>query len=581
MNTRSGWSMSALLGTVAVLGLGAAAYRLAPDLMSREKKKSNVPTFTVKKGDLKISVAESGTIQAREQVILKNEVEGRATIIYLVEEGTMVKEGDLLVELDVSDVEEQRIEREIKVENADAAMIGAREELEVVKSQAKSDISLAELNHRFAKEDLQNYLEGEYPRQLKEAESKITLALEELENANETFRWSEKLFQEKYISQTELDRDRLAQSRAKLDHELAVAALELLEEYTHTRQVDELQSNIEQTEMALERTNRSAKASIVQAEANLRAKEAEHGQQQFQLDRILRQIKNAKITAPVAGMAVHATTGKGSWRGNDEPLKEGKEVREREELIFLPVANSMMAKVNVHETSLDKVAPGQRVQITVEALPGRVFTGEVTRIAPLPDAQSVWMNPDLKIYPTEIVLDGELTELRTGMTCQAEIHIEDIEGAIYIPLQSVVRVGKQHRVYVETPTGFEPRDVTIGLDDRHMVHVKEGLVENEVVMLSPPLQDGARHIDSSGSADERPAGPDVTARDEELRGGRGGRGGGDRGDRGGRPGAEQMEEYRKRMESMSPEEIEAMKARFSGGGRPAAPSHDGGAQGSP
>ena len=46
------------------------------------------PTYRVKSGPLTISFVESGTIKARDQIIIKNEVEGRTSIISLVPEGT-------------------------------------------------------------------------------------------------------------------------------------------------------------------------------------------------------------------------------------------------------------------------------------------------------------------------------------------------------------------------------------------------------------------------------------------------------------------------------------------------------------
>jgi len=177
---------------------------------------ANLATFAVKRGPLRISVTESGTIKAREQVILKSEVEGRTSILSLVPEGTRVKEGDLLVELDASQLLDTRIDQEIMVQNTDAAFIGARENLEVVRNQAQSDVDVAELTLEFAKLDLAKYLEGEYPNLLTEAKAQITLSEEELKRAEEKVKWSRTLFDEKYISQTELQADELAASKAKL-----------------------------------------------------------------------------------------------------------------------------------------------------------------------------------------------------------------------------------------------------------------------------------------------------------------------------------------------------------------------------
>jgi HlyD family secretion protein len=70
----------------------------------------------VKQGPLRISVTESGTIKAREQVILKSEVEGRTSILSLIPEGTQVKQGDLLVDLDSSQLLDSKIDQEIIVQ---------------------------------------------------------------------------------------------------------------------------------------------------------------------------------------------------------------------------------------------------------------------------------------------------------------------------------------------------------------------------------------------------------------------------------------------------------------------------------
>ena len=96
-----------------------------------------------------------------------------------------VKKGDLLIELDSSDLLDRQIDQEIRVQNAEASFIRARENLAVAENQAKSDIDKAELTFEFAKQDLTKYNEGEYPNQLKESESRITLAQEKVQRAEE------------------------------------------------------------------------------------------------------------------------------------------------------------------------------------------------------------------------------------------------------------------------------------------------------------------------------------------------------------------------------------------------------------
>jgi len=59
-----------------------------------EEAASGLPTFVAKRGPLTISVLPSGTIKPQETIVLRNEVEGRTSIIRLIPEGTMVKASD-------------------------------------------------------------------------------------------------------------------------------------------------------------------------------------------------------------------------------------------------------------------------------------------------------------------------------------------------------------------------------------------------------------------------------------------------------------------------------------------------------
>src|SRR5690606_26256815 len=190
---------------------------------------------------------------------------------------------------------------------------------------------------------------------------------------------------------------------------------------------------------------------------------------------------------PTSGLVVYATSGQGSWRGNDEPLQEGQMVRERQELIHLPKDSSFKATVQVHESSLSKIKPGLPVTITVDALPGKTYHGTVSKIAPLPDAQSVWLNPDLKVYSTEVLIDENSEGLRTGMSCQANIIVDTYKDAIYVPVQSVIRVAGVPTVYLAKGNKITPREVKLGLDNNRMVHIIDGLEAGEEVLLTPPL----------------------------------------------------------------------------------------------
>ena len=481
-----------LIGVAVLVVVAATAVIWLKAVRGSEDPAAAMATFVAKRGPIMISVLESGAIKAKEQEVIRNEVEGRTTVISIVPEGTHVYEGDLLVELDVSTLSDTRIDQEIRVQNAKAALINAQESLKITQSQGQSDVDKAELTLKFAKQDLRIYEERQYKNDEIAAVNKVNEANEVRTRAIQTRDWSETLYNEKYLSETELLADRLAVTKAQNSQTVAENDLTLLQEYTRQRKVEQYVSDVNQADMALDRAIAKANANNVQADAELRAKEQELNRQQAKLDKIDNQIKKARILSPAEGMVVYATSSRGGFGRDDRrPLADGVEVWERQELIYIPKSASSVAEVDVHEASLDKVRPGLPAVVTVDALPGKKFIGTVSRIAPLPNAQSMWMNPDLKVYTTNITLEADDPGLRSGMSCKAEIIVEQHEEAVYIPVQSVLRVGGQPTVFVVENGVVQERKVEIGLDNNIMIVIRKGLSEGEAVLLAPPLKAAA------------------------------------------------------------------------------------------
>lgn len=205
-------------------------------LLSGKDARSSVQNYTVKGGPLKISITGTGTIQPKEKIIVKNEIEGSTAITYLVEEGGKVKKGDLMIELDSSSLYDKVVDQEIQVQKASASNVAAIENYDVVQNQAQSDIESAQLTYDFAQLDLNKYIEGEYPNALKEAESNIIVAEKDLTIAKDKVEWDRQLYEEKYLSEMELNADSLSYNNKRISVELKKASRDLLVNYTYKRQ---------------------------------------------------------------------------------------------------------------------------------------------------------------------------------------------------------------------------------------------------------------------------------------------------------------------------------------------------------
>jgi len=456
----------------------------------------SIKTYTVKQGPLKISIVEVGAIQPKEKIIIKNEVEGSTAITYLIDEASEVKKGDLMMELDSSALSDKKVDQEIQVQKATASNIEASENYEVSKNQAKSDVESAQLAYDFAQLDLKKYVGGEYPNSLTSAESNITVAEAEVAQAKDTLDWSKKLYEEKYLSEAELEKDTLSYTRKQLAVELKNESRDLLVNYTYKRQLAKLQSDVTQAKAALERTTRKAKANVVQAEAKKSAMQADYERQLARLEKYKNQLNKTKIYAPADGTIVYATSAaqSQSQRGSrTEPLKVGNSVKERQELIHLPTASGFVVNVSIPESSIGKMKVGLPAQVTVGSIPNVIYTGKVTSVSNVSNAEATYMNSDLKVYDTVITLcnGGNMDLLHSGMSCSAEIIIDQYEKALYVPIESVMSVEGKPTVYVVRGNKIKPRTVETGLDNNTVIRIASGLEPGDTVSLSPPLEQAA------------------------------------------------------------------------------------------
>lgn len=203
---------------IALVGVVAAAGAAAFLLSGKSGTDATIPTFTALEGPLTIGISSSGSVQSRDKVVLRSELEGRNTILYIVDDGVNVKAGDLLVEFDSATLVEKRNDQEITVNTAHGNLIIAEEKLEVTKGDCEANLLEREVALTLAKMALEKYEKGDFPQERRQKEADIALANEEMQRAAEKLEWSQKLAKEGFLTRTELQADELpsAASRSTL-----------------------------------------------------------------------------------------------------------------------------------------------------------------------------------------------------------------------------------------------------------------------------------------------------------------------------------------------------------------------------
>ena len=464
------------------------------------------PVFTVAEGPLTIGITASGSVQSRDKVILRSELEGRNTILWVVEDGVTVKAGDLLVEFDAASLIEKRNDQEITANTAHGNLIIAEERLEVTKGDCDANQLEREVTLDLAKMELEKYEKGDYPEEKRQREADIALADEELQRAAEKLEWSRKLAKEGFLTRTELQADELALRRKEIDLEMAKTKMNVLTNYTVLAQRATHESSVRKATRALARTKWQNKSIIRQVETEIVQRTRERDRATNRLAELNFQISKSKIYAPTNGVILYASTVQISRRRWwIRPLAVGETAVQRQELIYIPLDTGMIVEIMVPEASLNKLAVGMPANVKVDAFPDKVFHGKLAKIGILPDGQSAQLNPDLKMYKCELECDFSDVVIRPGMSCDVELVKDSFEKVVYCPMQCVTRIDGVPHVYVRVGDEWAPRKVEVGLDNNRMIHLVSGVSVGDVIMMAPPVTESNEPAANASDAEAPPA----------------------------------------------------------------------------
>jgi HlyD family secretion protein len=106
--------------------------------------------------------------------------------------------------------------------------------------------------------------------------------------------------------------------------------------------------------------------------------------------------------------------------------------------VLLTVADMSVieAEVEVDETDIPNVQLGQQAKVTIDAMPGKTFTGKVTEIGNSPIQATGGAAAQATNFKVKVTLDGEVPDVRPGFTCTAEITTATRQQAIAVPIQA-------------------------------------------------------------------------------------------------------------------------------------------------
>lgn len=440
-----------LIAIIAIAVAGGGAYGYYRYTSDGGPKQSNQPLLQeVVRGPFDHIVLEQGEVESSSNIDVNCEVKAKGTsgtpILWVIDEGTYVKKGDKLVELDASAFEDELTTQRIQVSGAESTVISS------------------EALVRTAEISLQEYLEGTYLSERKTLLGEIALSEQNLRKAELNLASAERMAAKGLLKSLQIEAENFAVANTKNLLESAQAKLKVLDELTKQKMKVQYESDIEAARAKLDSDK------IVLAE------------EQDTLKQIEQQIAKCVILSPADGVVVYNNSF--SSRGGSEfVVEEGASVRERQTIIKLPDPTRMQVKAKINESRITFVREGMPAIVKVGAAEGEMLA-RVTKVNKYAEPGS-WMSSSVKEYAAFVEIQQPPESIRTGMTAEVRIYVEQLADALQIPVNGIYEVKGHHFCLKKDGEEWKTIEVKIGATNDKMLTILEGLSEGDRIALNP------------------------------------------------------------------------------------------------
>lgn len=473
-----------------LLGIAAAGVLLSLTLAlfdsDDRRTGAGVEVAAAARRSFRIAVDTVGVLDAARSQIISSSVRGnKGKIIYLIEDGAWVKQGDVLMRLDPTPFEEEVARFNSEVQKLASAVEAANQMLEWEKNQLESRIASAEYNRRVAELEAKRLVDGDGPLQLAQYGEEQEKARIEASRYEAYAKDLEELGAKGYPNPTELARARENATTFREKFNSAERRFSSYKQYVLPSLLEAAKAKVQNAERELEQMRKGAlyKIANVAEEKNQLAIKLQTERENLELARD--ELAKTTIRAPIAGIVIHYEAFREEQRRKP---RVGDSVWQNYPLLYLPDVSNLIVKTQVREVDLHKIALNQSCAVRVDAYPEVAYAGEVAAIGALAAARAADGSGD-KYFQLTVTLQGEDLRLRPGMTARVSIVAEEVRDALSVPIHAVFQDGGGHWVYVAENGRLRRTAVKLGRQSEDWAEVLEGLSENQQVSLARPPQE--------------------------------------------------------------------------------------------
>lgn len=213
---------------------------------------------------------------------------------------------------------------------------------------------------------------------------------------------------------------------------------------------------------------------------------------QANYDEIMSKLNETVIVSPIAGTVI------------GKPLSAGELVAQgvNNPTVIMTVADMSKMQINakVDQTDIGKIALGQQVKFTVDAYPGKEFTGKVSIISRKPVVEQ-----NVTYYQVTIDVDNAENKLNPGMVARVSITISESKGVLTVPL-AAVRTDKTGKYVVVMGENGQTKNVpvTTGSTGEDRIEIISGLDDGDKVVIAQVKTQTPTNTQKSGQSSRPP-----------------------------------------------------------------------------
>jgi RND family efflux transporter MFP subunit len=407
------------------------------------------PTYKVARGPIAEQVRFTGRIAPVEEEQLFFRTDGRVASVN-VKQGDMVKKGDLLAELEISDLLNQLAQARVTLETAELRLETSQETTVEQRTRLEIDLQVARLRLAQAK--------------AQDPAPSLAIAEASLEKSQAALQQAQAAFDARNVRPgAGASPEALHLQHATLDHRIARAQYDMAKQSVETHQLglQILEQSVRLAQLNLERTEGAVDPVLAQDVAKA----------QLAVDRLEALVADARLVAPYDG----EVTMVGAYAG--------RTVNAYRPVISVAAPGALEISADLTSDIMAKLSIGQRCVLHIVTYPAEEFHGAVRRLPyPYGTGGAISATVTEEDRSTRVTIEDANVDLEKGALVRVTVTLQEKDDVLWLPPEAVRTFQGRDFVVLLEDEGQRRVPVKVGIKAEDRVEIETGLEEGQVVV---------------------------------------------------------------------------------------------------